>query len=208
MKGLETGSDKVSKICKILKEETLEPARKEAEDLIEAARKQAEEIITYARDTSEKILTQAKAEIDKQKTIFQASLFQACRQTLDSIKEKIERKLVNPELGKLVAQSMQNPKGLSQLITAVVEAVQKDGLEANLSVYIPSAVPIKEVNQLLAAGIIQHLREKSVLLSSIGGGVEVKLLKENITIDLSDTALKEIIAEYIRKDFRDYIFGA
>ena len=89
-----------------------------------------------------------------------------------------------------------------------VEAIQKDGLEADLSAYIPSAVPAKEVNQLLTAGILQHLREKSVLLSSIGGGIEVKLLKDNITIDLSDTALKEVIAEYIRKDFRDYIFGA
>lgn len=208
MKGLETGSDKISKICKILKEETLEPAKQQAEELIEKARRQAEEIVCQAQERAEKILTQAKLEIEKQKTIFEASLSQACRQTLDSIKEKIERKLISPELGKLVAQSMQNPKELSRLITAVVEAIEKDGLEADLSVYIPSSVPIQDVNQLLAAGIVQHLREKSVLLSPIGGGVEVKLAKDNITIDLSDTALKEIIAEYIRKDFRDYIFGA
>ena len=208
MKGLESGSDKVKKICKLLKEETLEPAKREAEDLIERARRQAEDILSQARESAEKTLTGAKSEIEKQKTIFQASLFQACRQTLDSLKEKIERKLIAPELGKLVAQSMQDPKGLSQMITAVVEAIQKDGLEADLSAYIPSAVPAKEVNQLLTAGILQHLREKSVLLSSIGGGIEVKLLKDNITIDLSDTALKEVIAEYIRKDFRDYIFGA
>lgn len=208
MKGLETGSDKVKKICKLLREETLEPAKREAEDLVEMARRQAEEILVHAKEQAEKILAQAKADIDKQKSVFQASIFQACRQTLESLKEKIERRLISPELGKMIAASMQKPKDLAQLITAVVEALRKDGLAANLSVYIPSAVPAAEVNQLLAANILEHLREKSVLLSSIGGGVEVKLIKENVTIDLSDTALKEIIAEYIRKDFREFIFGA
>ena len=207
MKGLETGSEKVKKICKVLKEETLEPAKKEAEDLIEMARRQAEEILVHAKEQAEKTLMQAKADIEKQKSIFQASLSQACRQTLESLKEKIERKLVSPELGKIVASSTQNPKDLSALITAAVEALHKEGLEANLSVYIPAAVPIKDVNALLASAILERLKEKSVLLSPIGGGIEVKLLKENITIDLSDTALKEIVAEYIRKDFRDFIFG-
>ena len=208
MKGLETGSDKVRKICKLLKEETLEPAKREAEDLVEIARRQAEEILVHAKEQAEKILSQAKADIDKQRAVFQASIFQACRQTLESLKEKIERRLISPELGKLMASAMQKPKDLSQLITAVVEALHKDGLAADLSVYIPSAVPVKEVNQLLASSILEHLREKSVLLSSIGGGVQVKLVKENMTIDLSDNALKEIVAEYIRKDFRDFIFGA
>ncbi len=208
MKGFETGSDKVRKICKLLKEETLEPAKREAEDLVEIARRQAEEILVHAKEQAEKILSQAKADIDKQRAVFQASIFQACRQTLESLKEKIERRLISPELGKLIAGSMQKPKDLSQLITAVVEALHKDGLAADLSVYIPSAVPVKEVNQLLSAGILEHLREKSVLLSSIGGGVQVKLVKENMTIDLSDTAMKEIVAEYIRKDFREFIFGA
>jgi V/A-type H+-transporting ATPase subunit E len=208
MKGLETGSDKVKKICKVLKEETLEPAQREAGDLIEMARRKAEEILLQAREQAEKLLAQTKSEIEKQKAVFQASLFQACRQTLESLKEKIERKLVSPELGRLVAQSMQNPKDLAGLITAAVEALHKEGLEANLSVYISSAVPIKDVNQLLSVGILERLREKSVLLSSIGGGIEVKLVKENITIDLSDSALKEIVSEYIRKDFREFIFGS
>jgi V/A-type H+-transporting ATPase subunit E len=45
-----------------------------------------------------------------------------------------------------------------------------------------------------------------VLVSSIGGGIEVKLLDQNMTIDLSDTAFKELVAGYIRKDFRDLVF--
>ena len=207
MKGLETGSDKVKKICKVLKEETLEPARKEAEDLIEMAKEQAEEILLHAKEQAEKTLAQARSDIEKQKSIFDASLFQACRQTLESLKEKIERKLISPTLSKIVAGSTQNPKDLAALITAAVEALHKEGMEANLSAYIPAFVPIKDVNALLSSGILERLKEKSVLLSPIGGGIEVKLLKENITIDLSDQALKEIVAEYIRKDFRDFIFG-
>ena len=38
MKGFETGKDKVKKICDVLKKETLEPAKEEAERIIAAAK--------------------------------------------------------------------------------------------------------------------------------------------------------------------------
>jgi len=207
MRTLETGKDKVKKICEALKKETLEPAKHEAEELIASAKRQADEILADAKDQAEKMVEHARLEIEKQRGIFQASLAQACRQTLESLKEKIEDKLFKPELRKLIAKSVQDPKVLAQMITAVIKAIEKEGIEVDLSVYIPSAVPAKEVNQLLAAEIIQRLKEKGVLLSSIGGGIEVKMVQDNITIDLSDAALKEIVASYIRKDFRELIFG-
>ena len=61
---------------------------------------------------------------------------------------------------------------------------------------------------LLAHEILERLHEKSVLVGPLTGGIEVKLLKENITIDMSDAALKELVANYIRKDFRELIFGS
>lgn len=207
MKGLETGKDKVKKICDVLKRETLEPAKQEAEGIVASAREQADEILADAHKEAKKMIENAHLEIEKQKTIFQASLTQACRQTLEVLKEKIERQLFNPELSKLVAKPMQDPKLMAQLIHAIIHALEKEGTQSDLSVVISSAISARAVNELLASDVIQRLKEKGVLVSSIGGGIEVKLLKDNITIDLSDETIKELVAAYIRKDFREFIFG-
>jgi V/A-type H+/Na+-transporting ATPase subunit E len=207
MKGLETGKDKVKKICDVLKRETLEPAKHEAEEIVAAARRHADEILADAHKESKKMVENAHLQIEKQKLIFQASMTQACRQTLEVLKEKIEHKLFNPELAKLVTKPMQDPKLIAQLINAIVHALEKEGTQSDLSVVVSSAISARAVNELLASDVIQRLREKGVLLSSLGGGIEVKLLKDNITIDLSDETIKELVATYIRKDFREFIFG-
>jgi len=206
MKGLETGKDKVKKICDVLKRETLEPAKHEADEIVASARRSADEILADAHKEAKRMVEDAFAEIEKQKSIFQASLGQACRQTLDALKEKIEQKLFNPELSKLVAKPMQDPKLMAQLINAIIHALEKEGTKSDLSVVVSSAISAKAINELLASEVIQRLKEKGVLMSSLGGGIEVKLVNNNMTIDLSDEAIKELVATYIRKDFREYLF--
>jgi len=206
MRSLETGKDKVKKICEVLKKETLDPAKQQAEELVASANRQADEILAKAQHKAEKMIENTRLEIERQKEIFQASISQACLQTLEMLKEKIEDKLFNPQLHKLIAAPLQNTQVIAQMITAVIKAIDKEGIEVDLSAYIASTVNPQEVNELLASEIIQRLREKSVLLSSIGGGIEVKLIQDNLTIDLSDLALKEMVASYIRKAFREIVF--
>lgn len=207
MKRLESGKDKVKNICDVLKRETLEPAQKKAEELVDAAKRRADEIVADAHSEAKKMVEDALIEIEKQKAVFQASLTHACRQTIDALKEKIEKKLFEPALSQLIAKPLHDPKLLAEMIKAVVHAVEKEGMKCDLSAAIASAVPVKAVNDLLASDILQRLKEKGVLLSSIGGGIEVKLVQENVTIDLSDKTLQELVAMYIRKDFRNTLFS-
>lgn len=206
MKGIETGKDKVKKICEALRLETLEPAMQEAEEIIKDAREKAEKILSEAQKEAERIHGDAVGKIEREKKIFQAALSQASKQAVQFLKQLIEEKFFNRELAQQLAKPLQNPKVLADLISAVIQAIQKEGSGVDLSVYIPAKIPAQAVNELLAKEITQQLREKSVLLAPIGGGIEVKLHKENITLDLSDGALKELIANYIRKDFRDIFF--
>ena len=208
MKGIETGKDKVKKICEVLKRETLEPAKKEAAEIIQEAEIEAAMIVKAARHESERMIEEARQEIERQKNIFQSSLNQACKQSIQALKLNIEEKLFNQELHRQIVKQMLDPKALSQLITAVVKAVEKEGIDANLSVYVPAAVPARAVNALLINEILEKLKEKSVLIGTMAGGIEVKLHKDNITIDISDVALKELVANYIRKDFREIVFGS
>jgi V/A-type H+-transporting ATPase subunit E len=207
MKGLESGKDKVKKICEVLKKETLEPAKREAEEILQGAHAEAEKIVAEARQKAAGLELDAKKQIERERNIFQSSLNQACKQSLEQLKQQIEDNLFNKELTRLITKQMQDPKVLADLITAIVKAIDKEGIDADLSAYVPASVPAKSVNSLLLQDVLQRLKEKEVLLGSMAGGIAVKLHKDNITLDITDAALKELVSQYIRKDFRDMVFA-
>lgn len=208
MKGIDTGKDKVKKICEILRRETLDPAIGEAEQIIHSAKEQAENIIESARKEAARMIEQARVEIERQKNVFESSLSQACKQSIEALKQSIEEKLLDRELASLLTKHTQDPKVLANLISAAVKAIEKEGIDALLSVYVPAAVPARSVNLLLGQELLDRLKEKSVLIGPMTGGIQIKLHKENITVDITDAALKELVAGYIRKDFRAMIFGS
>lgn len=208
MKGIETGKEKVKKICEALRKETLEPAILEAESIVASAKEEASRIIAQAQKDAEGIFSESQQKIEREKEIFLIALNQASKQAVQFLKQMIEEKLFNKELSHLLSKPLQKPQVLAEFITAIVKAISSEGTEADLSVFIPATIPARDVNALLAKEITDKLKEKSVLLAPIGGGIEVKLGKQNITLDLSDAALKELLANYIRKDFRELFFGS
>lgn len=205
---MEAGKEKVKKICDLLRKETLEPARAEAEGILEQARKEARRIVEQGRQESEAMLKEARGTIESEKEIFQTSLNQACRKSLEFLKEQIEEKLFHAQLKKLIEGHTQDPHVLSEITTALVRAIEKEGIGANLSVFIPETVPAEKVNALLGKTLLEKLKEKGVLLAPIGGGIQVKLVDENVMIDMSAETLRELLASYARKDFRKRIFAS
>lgn len=208
MKGIESGKDKVKKICEVLRKETLEPAQREGEELLQKAKVEAERITNQAKREADAMIADAKKEIERQKNVFQSSLSQGCKQALESLKQDIEEKLFNKELSKLITKQTQDTRVIAELISAVVHAIEKQGIDSDISGYVTSAVPARTINTLLAKEIVERLKEKSVLVGPMAGGIEVKLHKDNITLDLTDEALKELVATYVRKDFRELLFGS
>lgn len=208
MDAIETGKDKVKKICEVLRKETIEPAIAEAKNILQTAQNNADLIIEEARAKAAKIIHEAERDIDKKYAVFKTALNQGARQSIEWLKQEIEERLLHHNLGEMISKASSNPKVLSEMIKAVVKAVEEEGLETDLSAVIPGAVDPQEVNALLGKDLLEKLKEKSVLLGPKKGGVEVKLHKEHITIDLSDTALLELMTQYVRKDFHQYFFAS
>ena len=207
MKETEVGSEKVKKICEVLRKETLEPAKRQAEEIVLEAEKRAEALLEEAKKNIERMHIEAREEIDRRKNIFQSSLHQACKQTLDTLKQSIEEKLLNQQLAKIITQNTVSTEVITQLISSVIKAIEKEGIDAQVSAYIPAAVSVSAVNGLLGKTFLDRLKEKSVLIGPMSGGIEIKLHDNAISIDISDVVLKELVASYIRKDFRDMFFA-
>lgn len=206
MKGIDTGKDKVKKICDVLKRETLEPAKKEAEEIVFQAQQEAKKIIQEAKKEGEKLLLQSRKEVETERNVFQSSLNQACKQALEVLKQDLEQKLFQPELSEVLHKPLVQPEVIADLIKAVIGALEKQGINADLSVMIPKSVPAEAVNALLAQNVLQKLQNQKVEVGPIQGGIAVQMTKGNITIDVSEAALKELVSSYIRKDFRETLF--
>lgn len=203
---METGKDKVKKICDVLRKETLEPSQKQARELLAQANVEAQEIIAQAHFKQKQLLTDARELIDQERAIFKSSLSQTSRQVIDTLKQEIKENIFHKELLHLLKSEMSKPEILSRLINAVIGAVEKEGIESDLSVYISESVPAREVNLLLVQNILDKLQEKSVLIGSIHAGIELKLHDKNITIEITDSSLEELIERYSRRDFYEIIF--
>ncbi|QVL56688.1 MAG: V-type ATP synthase subunit E [Simkaniaceae bacterium] len=208
MKSVDTGKEKVKKICEVLRKETLDPAKKEGDQIIAKARADAEKIIEDAKSEASRIHDEAKRKIEEERNVFQASMNLAAKKSVDTLKQEIEKKLFNPELSELVTEKMKDPKVVAELIGAIISGLEKEGIEGNLKAIISSAVGVDAVNKELTKGIIEKLKSKSVEIGEIEGGAQVKIVDQNLTIDMSDEALKSLLASFVRDDFRSVIFAA
>ncbi len=207
MKTLEKDQDKIQKISNKLRHEILEPAQEEARKIIEEARKKAAHIQSEAEKQAEELIQAGRKAIEQERNVFHSSLQQAAKQVMEALRQSIEHSLFNEELHKILTHSTANPKVIANLITAIVEAIEKEGVSVDLSAVIPKAVSVKEVNDFLIDSILKKLKEHSVILGDFAGGAKIKLINKNLTIDISEETLMDLISRYIRKDFRKLIFG-
>lgn len=207
MKTLETGQEKIQKICDVLRRDTLEPAKEEAQGIIIEAKKRAEHIIVEAQQQAEKFLEQARHAIEQERNVFQSSLTQSAKQSLEALRQSIEYNLFNKELHHLVVRHTADPKVIAKLIESLVKALEKEGLAVDLAAIIPASVSSKEVNTLLTAEILSKLQGNSVVLGDIAGGVKILIKNKRMELDISNTEIEELLQRYLRKDFRKMIFN-
>lgn len=207
MADVESGEDKIQKICDFIRNETLDPAREQAKEIVENAHIQADEIIKKAHKEKERLINVAKKEIQREKKVFDSSLNLAVRQALEELKQKIEKELFNKNLKNEIIKTTKDPKIIADLINTLIKIIEKNGIDVDISAYIPKDVDIKAINSHLLKEVVDKLKEKELVIGDFEGGIKLKLHDMQITIDISDKALKRLVSDYIRSDFRNLIFN-
>lgn len=204
---LDTGEEKISKICDLLRHETLEPAKEEALRIVEEAKQRSEEIIQEAHRRVKELVQEAQKAIEQERNVFHSTLSQAAKQSIEALRQEIEHRLFNSQLHELVTQHTADPQVVANLMTALVKAIEKEGISGDLLAYIPQAVPAKEVTALLTKEILEKLK-KGVQLGNFLGGAKIRVEGRNVTLDISDKEIEDLLQRYVRKDFRKFLFGS
>lgn len=206
VKSLDTGKDKIQKICDILRRETLEPAGEQAEKIVSDARAEAERLLAQAREQVAELEAAAHQRILQERSVFDSSVNQAVRQSVETLRQQVEGRLFSEELGHTLASATADPKVIATLINSLVEAIDREGIGVDLAAIVAKTVKVEEVNNFLLERVAELLKE-GVQVGDFRGGAKLRLSDRQITIDISDEALVELLGRYLRKDFRAKLFG-
>ena len=206
MSTLQAGKDKIKEICETLKKEALDPAKKESEQLLAQAQKKADSLLEKAQEDAETLMKEAKNKIVQEHSVFESSLKQATQQSLEALRQDIEEKLFKRELDASINEDMASASFVGTLLKALVEAIEKDGITANLQAVISKNTNPDEAVQELGTSAAAKILKENISVGSFAGGAQLKVKDRQFTLDMSDQALKEMLAQYLRKDFRNWLF--
>ncbi len=203
---LETADNKVKEICAILRKETLEPAQEEAKEIIAAAVKEADELIRKAKEEAVRIREENKLELSKELQVHEGSIQLSIRQGISTLRQNIE-KIFTTQLDSEIERVMGSEDVVAQVISIILGLIAKEGLDVNLQVMIPKAINLEALLSKLTADFAEKVKKGAVLVEDIKGGAEIKLIDKKISIDLTDVAVKELLASYVIPELREKIFS-
>lgn len=202
----ETGKDKIQEICAHIRKEALELGKQQATEVTENAVLRAAEIVREATEEAEKIKKEALAEVKKKKHDCETALQSSCRQAIEMLKQKVEEELFTKGLADLISKEMVDKDLIKKIVESFMRSLEEHGIEEDFEVEIPKSIKPRDINTLLASQIIDRLKGGSVQVGEIDSGVQLRMEGRKILIDVSDKVLLDLVAAYIRRDFRDLVF--
>lgn len=207
MRLLETGNDKVKKICEILKKETLDPAKHQAEELLDHARKEAEKIVAHAHEKASQMIRESEERLKKDESVFTASLNLACKQGIGKLKAEIQSKIFNTALIEKIQKELNQDETIAHCIRAIFDGVSKSGMEADAEIILAKNLSKEVVAKAIAKAGIDQQVIKVISTGEFSSGIQVKIAKENLTIDLSDETVAELITNFASENLKKMIFN-
>ncbi len=201
-----TGDERLAAICQMIRNETLDPAKEEAQEIKHAAERDAARIRAEAKHHAERMLHDARTLLREERAAFDASLEQATRQTLNLLKEKIEQGLFNPALDHFLASELHDEKKTATLLDLIIAQIQAEGLDGDLAVWLGKHLSKEEVLHSLGQEAIKKLSTEAISTGTHDVGVIIKIVDRHLSIEITPESLKEMVATFLRSDFRALLF--
>jgi V/A-type H+-transporting ATPase subunit E len=205
-----------------LREEGVANGRSQAEQIVSEAKAQAESKLKNAQEQADQIVSKAREEAENLKRAAHEALEVAFRDTSLALKTQLNQRFTG-EVQRLVGAETQKPEILQKLILEVVGKVKEDVAEAQqVEVLLPRKVAgIEELSrnpEELEQGILTYfirLVNRDLLREGVSfgvakdnqGGLKLRLVDQEVVLDLSDRAIADAILEHLQPRFRALLEG-
>lgn len=215
-------SSGIEALIEQLREQGVQKGRNEASRIIEDAEKEAELLLKQAQEEAEQLLTQARKEAAQRRQAGEDALKMAARDLLLDVKESLARSFTD-QVDRLIQQQMNNQEFMQRMILELVGRVRdQSGLNeaAVVEVLLPdnfigldelrrNASEYKEgrLSQFVQSLSAELLREGVSFNSHKGEGIRVRLVGQEVEVDLTDQAIAKLLLRHLQPRFRALLEG-
>jgi V/A-type H+-transporting ATPase subunit E len=192
---------KLENLIEKIRSEGIEEAKKSAGEIIENARKEALSISKDTQKEADKIIEDAKKKADKLISNAEASIKQAQRDSVLTVKEQLT-KLFDRVLQNEISNVL-SPDFLKNLISEYVKNASK-GEELE---FVVSEEDKEKLQNLLLAKTKESLKEPVTFKvdKGISKGFRVGIKDSNVYYDFTDESLADFLKEFLNPALREIL---
>jgi V/A-type H+/Na+-transporting ATPase subunit E len=203
-----------------LRDEGIAQGRSQAQALVTAAKQQAADIVAAAKREAETVAVKANEEAKRLKAVGEDAIRLAMRDTMLSLEADLTNRFQNMLQG-LVKGVLQDPAFLQRLILEVGGKAASSAERAELLIpaEVVSLEDLQRKPEEAKPGTLTHfvlslgggmLREglSFGVTDGLEAGIRVKLVDENVQIDLTESAISQLLQRHMLPRFRALLRGA
>ena len=204
---LETSDDKIQQICEEITLKTINPAKQEATKIINSAKEESKLLMQNAEKQKQALIEQAQKEIEQKKNIADTAINMAIKQSIIKLKEDITQKFFSSELQGLIQPELNKSDVMEKIIACILNAIDEQGIDVDLCLVLSSSAHKKELQDVLVHRGLDKIINNTSFVGTFKAGVQLAIKKKNLTIEMTDEALKELLASYVIDDLKERIFA-
>ena len=201
------GDERLAAICQIIRNETLDPARREAEQILLEAQNEAERIKETAKQESEKLLQATRKKAEEEKNSLDAALKQASKQALDVLRQQIEKALLSPQLTALLEREFTDEEKTAHILDLIIENLRQEGVDSDLSVWLGDKLSKETVVKHLAKSSLEAISEQGIQIGPESYGLMLKIIDKHISLEITPRSVQDMVGTFLRAEFRKILFS-
>ncbi|MDF2181271.1 ATPase [Neptuniibacter sp. CAU 1671] len=221
-KQAEHAASGVEALIEKLRDQGVRQGQDEASRLVEEAERRADWLLTQARQQADQLVEHARKEAEALRTAGEEALKVAARDLQLEVKEQLTRSFTD-QVERLVAQQMDNEDFIRTLILALAGRVSDDtGLAGAKSIQLllpadsigleelrrnPQEYREGQLSRFVQSLAAEQLRAGVSLDLHCGNGIRIRLLDQDIEVDLSPAAVSELLLKHLQPRFRAMLEG-
>lgn len=203
----------VQELIDKLKNQGILEGQKQADAIIREAETKASDILLKAQQEADKVFAETRKKLQIEQKASHEAIKTAFRDSEIALRVKL-REAFSAHLKKLVSLELRDKDFIKQLVLAIAGAKAAEIQSTpQMAILLPAEQEDAEAKaklQHLVLGITNEmLREGVELLPSpdIQGGIKVRLVGQDLEIDLTDETLSNLLLKYLLPRYRDILSG-
>jgi len=213
-------SSGVQQLIDRLRHDGVTAGEEEAQRIVEQARRQAAKIVAEAKKEADEYHTSSRADIQQESEAAKAAVRMAVRDTVLAMREDLTARF-QAQIRRLVTAELRDKEFLRRMILAIAGKSTPESSEA-YEMELRIASELFEATADSAGADLQHKLDDAVIgisaellregieIKPAGDdrpGVRVRLVGEDVEIDLTDRAISEAMMRYLLPRFRYIVQG-